>query len=121
LLAIDPIEEGLSRLLDLAEALLKFLYAPAYHSDMMLAVAVGGSIAPEELGSAELTQLLERATYVLQEIVLMALDRQFINLTVDDLQLAHEAIQPRLRLIQLRFERLFVVVGFGLHEILLAP
>ena len=102
LLPLDHLEDLLSAVLDLAQALLEEVHAAAHAADVILAGASDRAVAPEELGSADLIELLQRSAHVVQQAMLPPFGRQAFQLGVDRAQIAHETVELLAGLRELR-------------------
>jgi len=104
---IDFAEQRVAPVLDLAEALLEGVDAAADEPQMVGALALR-TLAPEQSGAAELTQLLEPAAHVLQQQVPLSLAGERVQLAVHGAQLLHQPIQLLASLGELCAQRVFV-------------
>jgi hypothetical protein len=116
-LLLDLFEQGLSAILDLAQLLLEDVDAAPHAADVILARATSRAVAPEELGSTELAELLQRTAHVVQQSMLLAFGRQAVQLAVDRAEIAHETVELLAGLCELREKRLLILACYGVHGI----
>ena len=119
-LLLDLVEQSVSSFLDLAQALLERLDATSRQADVVGALEVGRALAPEQTGTAQLAELVERGARLVQRLVLLALARQSVQLAVDGAQIAHEPVQLLASVRELRTKRLFVEGCDRIHWITLS-
>ena len=84
---------------------------------LFVALAVGALLAPEQPGSAQRAELLQRSARGVQQRIARALARETLELVVDGAQIPRQGVQPLAGFREPRPERLFVLRAYDVHVI----
>ena len=115
-LNVDLIQDRLAPILDLVETLLERVDPTSNESDMVCAIATGGSAIPEEIGRTHVVEFIERAARLLHQAKLSALGLEAFEFLVHRLQIPDQLLESFSCLPEFLPEHVFVVVVSGLIQ-----